>query len=45
VIVEVGRLIVRSQAKAGEPAMTWTTFGGITAGIAVMYATGLLIAA
>jgi ZIP family zinc transporter len=45
VIVEVGRLIVRSQAKAGEPAMTWTTFGGVTAGIAVMYLTGLLVAA
>lgn len=45
VIVEVGHLIIRSQAKAGEPAMTWTTFGGVTAGIAVMYATGLLVAA
>ncbi|MBA2277122.1 MAG: metal transporter [Chloroflexia bacterium] len=45
VIVEVGRLIVRSQAKADEPALTWTTFGGVTAGIAVMYLTGLLVAA
>ncbi len=45
VVYEVGRLIVRSQAKAGEPAMTWTTFGGVAAGIAVMYATGLLVAA
>ncbi len=45
VIYEVGRLIVRSQAKAGEPAMTWTTFGGVTAGVAVMYVTGLLVAA
>ncbi len=45
VIYEVGRLIVRSQVKAGEPAMTWTTFGGVAAGIAVMYATGLLVAA
>ncbi|MDQ3167153.1 MAG: metal transporter [Chloroflexota bacterium] len=44
VIVEVGRLVVRSQAKAGEPAMTWTTFGGVTAGVAVMYLTGLLVA-
>ncbi len=44
VVVEVGRLIARSQAKAGEPAMTWTTFGGVAAGIAVMYATGLLVA-
>jgi zinc transporter ZupT len=45
VIYEVGRLIVRSQAKAAEPAMTWTTFGGVTVGIAVMYLTGLLVAA
>ena len=44
VIVEVGRLVVRSQAKAGEPAMTWITFGGVTAGVAVMYLTGLLVA-
>ena len=45
VVYEVGHLIVRSQAKAGEPAMTWTTFGGVTAGVAVMYMTGLLVAA
>ncbi len=45
VVYEVGRLIVRDQVKAGEPAMTWTTFGGVTAGIAVMYLTGLLVAA
>lgn len=45
VIVEVGRLISRSQAKHGEPALTWTTFGGVTAGIAVMYLTALLVTA
>jgi len=45
VVYGVGRLIVRGQTKAGEPAMTWTTFGGVTAGIAVMYLTGLLVAA
>ncbi|MBA3337670.1 MAG: metal transporter, partial [Chloroflexia bacterium] len=45
VVYEVGRLILRSQSKAGEPLMTWTTFGGVTAGIAVMYLTGLLVAA
>ena len=45
VIYEVGQLIVRSQAKAGEPAMTWATFGGVTAGVAVMYLTGLLVVA
>jgi zinc transporter ZupT len=45
VIVEVGRLIWRSQEKAGEPALTWATFGGVAAGIAVMYLTALLVAA
>jgi ZIP family zinc transporter len=45
VVYEVGGLIVRSQAKSGEPVVTWTTFGGVTAGIAVMYLTGLLVAA
>jgi zinc transporter ZupT len=45
VIWEVGRLIQRGQAKAGEPLWTWTTFGGVTAGIAVMYLTALLVTA
>lgn len=42
VIVEVGRLILRGQQKAGEPALTWATFGGVAAGVAVMYLTALL---
>ncbi len=45
VIVEVWRLIARSQQRASEPVLTWTTFGGVTAGVAVMYLTGLLVAA
>ncbi len=45
VIVEVTRLIRRSQERAGEPALTWATFGGAAAGIAVMYLTALLVAA
>jgi zinc transporter, ZIP family len=45
VIVEVGRLIWRSQQQAKEPALTWATFGGVAAGIAVMYLTALLVAA
>jgi zinc transporter ZupT len=45
VIVEVGRLIWKSQHQAGEPALTWATFGGVAAGIAVMYLTALLVAA
>lgn len=45
VIVEVGRLVYRSQRRHDEPALTWVTLGGVTAGIAVMYATALLVSA
>ncbi len=45
VIVEVGRLIWHSQRRHAEPALTWTTFGGVAAGIAVMYLTALLVTA
>jgi ZIP family zinc transporter len=45
VIVEVGRLIARGQSRHSEPALNWTTLGGVTAGIAVMYATALLVTA
>ncbi len=44
VIIEIARLVTRSQRQEHEPALTWTTFGGVTAGIAVMYVTALLIA-
>ena len=45
------RMILSSSDSASEARtaryehMTWTTFGGVTAGIALMYATGLLVAA
>ena len=45
VIWEVGRLIQRSQARAGEPLFTWNTFGGVAAGAAIMYVTALLVTA
>ncbi len=45
VIIEVGRLIWRSQRRHAEPGLTWATFGGVAAGVAVMYLTALLIAA
>jgi zinc transporter ZupT len=45
VIVDVGRMISRSQQRHHEPAVTWTTFGGVAAGIGVMYVTALLITA
>lgn len=41
VIIEVARLITRSQRQNGSPALTWTTFGGVTAGVAIMYLTAL----
>lgn len=45
VIVEVGRLINRDQQRHAEPLLTWTTLGGVVTGIAVMYATALLVTA
>lgn len=45
VILEVGRLIRRTQERHHEPALTWGTFGGVAAGIAVMYLTALLVTA
>ena len=43
VIWEVGRMLVRGAAERGESALTWLNFGGLAAGIAVMYATALLV--
>lgn len=45
VIVEVGRLILRDQARANEPGLSWTTFSGFATGLALMYLTALLVAA
>ncbi len=45
VVVEVARLIARGGARREEALLNWTTFGGVTAGIAIMYATALLVAA
>lgn len=45
VVIEVSKLILRDQQKADEPAITWSTFGGFAAGLAIMYATALLVSA
>jgi len=45
VIVEIGRLILRDHARAGEPGLTWPAFSGFATGLAVMYLTALLVAA
>lgn len=44
VVVEVSRIIMRGAERENIPWMNWTTFGGVTAGLAVMYATALLVA-
>ena len=44
VVVEVARLIMRGAARREEPALNWATLGGATAGIAIMYATAILVA-
>lgn len=45
VIVEVSRIITRGSQRDGAPAFNWTTFAGVTAGIVIMYATALIVAA
>lgn len=45
VVVEVTRIIMRGTERDNQPWLNWTTFSGVTAGIAIMYATALLIAA
>ncbi len=43
VVVEVSRIIAHGAERDNLPALNWTTFGGVTAGIAVMYATALVV--
>jgi zinc transporter ZupT len=45
VVVEVGRLIHRNQARQKEPLLTWSTFGGLATGLVMMYGTALLVPA
>jgi zinc transporter ZupT len=45
VIYEVGRLIMRQSAEDETPLFSPATFGGLVAGIVIMYATALLVAA
>jgi hypothetical protein len=44
VIYEVGRLIVRDSRRDGVPTFSPATLGGLAAGVAIMYATALLVA-
>ncbi|MBA3531653.1 MAG: ZIP family metal transporter [Ardenticatenales bacterium] len=43
VIWEVGRMLVRDAQRHQEPLVSWPTFAGLTLGIAIMYATALLV--
>ena len=45
VVYEVGRLIVRQGREEGAPLLSPATFGGFVAGIVIMYATALRVAA
>jgi len=45
VVYEVGRLIMRQSEEDGSPVLSLATFGGLVAGIVIMYATALLVAA
>jgi zinc transporter ZupT len=44
VIYEVGRMLLRDSFRKKAPALSGANLGGLTAGIAVMYATALLVA-
>lgn len=44
VVYEVGRLMGRQSRDEGAPLFSPATFGGLVAGIAIMYATALLVA-
>ena len=43
VIYEVGRLLIRQSAEEKAPLLSTATFGGLIAGIVIMYATALLV--
>ncbi len=43
VVYEVGRLLLRDSARSKRPALSGTNLGGLTAGIAIMYVTALLV--
>jgi zinc transporter ZupT len=45
VVYEVGRLVMRQSREEGAPLLSPATFGGLAAGILIMYATALLVAA
>ena len=45
VVYEVGRLIARQSTDEGAPLLSPATFGGLVAGIVIMYVTALLVAA
>ncbi len=43
VIYEVGRLLFKDSVRSKAPVLSGTNLGGLTAGIAIMYATALLV--
>lgn len=43
VVYEVGRLLLGDSARSKTPALSGTNLGGLTAGIAIMYLTALLV--
>jgi len=45
VVWAVGKLILNSQKRHGEPGLTWVTLSGLAAGFALMYFTALLVTA
>jgi ZIP family zinc transporter len=44
VIYEVGRMLLRDSSRRKAPALSGANLGGLTSGVAIMYATALLVA-
>lgn len=45
VVYEVSRMLLKQSREDGTPALGWPVFGGFVAGVALMYATALLVTA
>lgn len=43
VVYEVGRLLMREAQRLQQPTFSWLNFGGLTAGILIMYLTAFLV--
>ncbi|SEN97079.1 ZIP family metal transporter [Paenibacillus sp. OV219] len=43
VVYVISKMIVREASKLGSPAVSWSNFAGLSLGVAIMYATAILV--